>query len=144
MSEINVVVVGGTSVNSVIGNGDVVNVSVLNAVGGQPGAAATIEVGSTKTASPTSAASVVNVGTAYAAKLDFLIPQGIAGQTAPATSLSIGKVSTGTTAAVSISGVAPSQTLSFVLQPGQTGPANSLSIGSVTTGTTAADIVALY
>jgi hypothetical protein len=47
-------------------------------------------------------------------------------------------VSTGTTAAVSISGTAPSQSLSFVLQPGPTGPANSLSIGSVSTGTTAA------
>ena len=137
MSEISVVVVGSTSINSVVGNGDTVNVTVGGDSGGG-GAAATIEAGSVTTIDATQTASVTNVGTAYAAKFNFSLPRGLTGSAGPANSLSISKVSTGTTAAVSISGTAPSQSLSFVLQPGPTGPANSLSIGSVTTGTTAA------
>jgi hypothetical protein len=139
MSEISVVVVGSTSINSVVGNGDTVNVNVGNqTIGGGNGAAATIEAGTVTTIDATQTATVTNVGTAYAAKFNFSLPRGATGLTGPATSLSIGKVSTGTTAAVSISGTAPSQTLAFVLQPGPAGPANSLSIGSVSTGTTAA------
>ena len=139
MSEISVVVVGSTSINSVVGNGDTVNVNVGNqTIGGGNGAAATIEAGSVTTIDATQTATVTNVGTAYAAKFNFSLPRGLTGSTGPANSLSIGSVSTGTTAAVSISGSAPSQALSFVLQPGPTGPANSLSIGSVSTGTTAA------
>ena len=139
MSEISVVVVGSTSVNSVVGNGDTVNVNVGNqTVGGGNGAAATIEAGTVTTIDATQTATVTNVGTAYAAKFNFSLPRGSTGAAGPANSLSIGTVSTGTTAAVSISGTSPSQTLSFVLQPGPTGPANSLSIGSVSTGTTAA------
>ena len=142
MSEISVVVVGSTSISSVVGNGDTVKINVGDqAIGGGNGAAATVEVVSVTSLAPTQAATVVNSGTAYAAKLDFGIPRGAAGAAGPANSLSIGSVSTGTTAAVTISGNAPSQSLSFVLQAGPqgpTGPANSLSIGSVTTGATAA------
>jgi len=142
MSEISVVVVGSTSVNSVVGNGDTVNVNVGDqTVGGGNGAAATIQVGTVATIDATQSASITNVGTAYAAKLNFSLPRGYTGatgSTGPANSLSIGSVSTGATAAVSITGTAPSQSLSFVLQPGPTGPANSLSIGSVSTGATAA------
>jgi hypothetical protein len=139
MSEISVVVVGSTSINSVVGNGDTVNINVGDqTVGGGDGSAATIQVGSVTTLEATQAASIVNVGTAYAAKLDFAIPRGYTGSAGPANTLSIGSVSTGATAAVSISGTSPSQSISFVLQPGPTGPANSLSIGSVSTGTTAA------
>jgi hypothetical protein len=139
MSEISVVVVGSTSINSVVGNGDTVNVNVGDqTVGGGNGAAATIEAGTVTTIDATQTATVTNVGTAYAAKFNFSLPRGYTGLTGPANSLSIGSVSTGTTAAVSISGSAPSQSLSFVLPQGPTGPANSLSIGSVSTGTTAA------
>jgi len=139
MSEISVVVVGSTSVNSVVGNGDTVNVNVGDqTVGGGNGQAATIQAGTVTTIDATQTATVTNVGSAYAAKFNFSLPRGYTGLTGPATSLSIGKVSTGATAAVSISGTAPSQTLAFVLQPGPTGPASSLSIGSVSTGTTAA------
>lgn len=139
MSEISVVVVGSTSINSVVGNGDTVNVKIGDqTAGGGSGAAATIEAGTVTTIDATQTATVTNVGTAYAAKFNFSLPRGSTGLTGPANSLSIGTVSTGTTAAVSISGSAPSQSLSFVLQPGPTGPANSLSIGSVSTGTTAA------
>ena len=139
MSEISVVVVGSTSISSVVGNGDTVNVNVGDqTVGGGNGQAATIQAGTVTTIDATQTATVTNVGSAYAAKFNFSLPRGYTGSAGPANSLSISKVSTGTTAAVSISGSAPSQTLAFVLQPGPTGPANSLSIGSVSTGTTAA------
>lgn len=73
--------------------------------------------------------------------------------TGPSSTLTVGSVTTGATAAVSITGTAPSQSISFVLPPGPkgdtgstgstgstgaAGPANSLSVGSVTTGSTAA------
>ena len=139
MSEISVVVVGSTSINSVVGNGDTVNVNVGDqTVGGGNGQAATIQAGTVTTIDATQTATVTNVGSAYAAKFNFSLPRGYTGSAGPANSLSISTVSTGTTAAVSISGSAPSQSLSFVLQPGPAGPANSLSIGSVSTGTTAA------
>jgi hypothetical protein len=139
MSEISVVVVGSTSISSVVGNGDSVNVNVGDqTVGGGNGQAATIQAGTVTTIDATQTATVTNVGSAYAAKFNFSLPRGYTGSAGPANSLSIGSVSTGATAAVSISGSAPSQTLSFVLQPGPTGPATSLSIGSVSTGTTAA------
>jgi len=139
MSEISVVVVGSTSINSVVGNGDTVNVNVGNqTVGGGNGAAATIEAGTVTTIDATQTATVTNVGTAYAAKFNFSLPRGLTGVAGPANSLSIGSVSTGATAAVSITGSSPSQSLSFVLQTGPAGPATSLSIGSVSTGATAA------
>jgi hypothetical protein len=139
MSEISVVVVGSTNVNSTVGNNDVVNVNVGNqTVGGGGGAAATIEAGTVTMLDSTQTATITNVGSAYAAKFNFAIPRGNTGQTGPANSLSVGSVSAGTAAAVSISGAAPSQTLSFVVPQGPAGPANSLSIGSVVGGATAA------
>jgi len=142
MSEISVVVVGSTSISSTVGNGDSVTVNVGDqTIGGGNGQAATVQVGTVTTLGATASASVVNSGTSYAAKLDFGLPRGLTGSAGPATSLSIGSVTTGSTASVSISGTAPSQTLAFVLQPGPqgaSGPANSLSVGSVTTGSTAA------
>jgi hypothetical protein len=80
-------------------------------------------------------------------------PTGSTGPTAPATLLSLGTVATGTSAAVSLTGVAPNQTLSFVIpaitgptgasivgptgSTGATAPFTSLSVGTVTTGITA-------
>jgi hypothetical protein len=81
-------------------------------------------------------------------------PQGVQGSAGPANTLSIGTV-TGGTAAATITGTAPNQTLNLVLPVGSTGatgskgdtgsqgpagPANTLSIGTVTSGTAAATI----
>lgn len=123
MSEISVVVVGSTSVNSTVGNGDTVNVTI--GASGEGAGAVTIQPGTVTSLPATATPTITNVGTALAQKWDFGIPRAFNN------SLSIGSVSTGTTAAVSISGDAPSQTLSFVLQPG---PANSIKIGTVVTG----------
>ena len=77
-------------------------------------------------------------------------PTGPAGATGPANSLSIGTVEGGVSAAATITGAAPSQTLNLVLPKGDTGntgptgpvgPANSLSIGSVVSGVSAAATV---
>jgi hypothetical protein len=81
-------------------------------------------------------------------------PQGVQGVAGPANSLSIGTVTSGT-AAATITGTAPTQTLNLVLPAGSAGatgskgdtgsqgpvgPANSLSVGTVTSGTAAATI----
>jgi hypothetical protein len=65
---------------------------------------------------------------------------GATGATGPSNVLSIGSVTASTTAAATISGTSPSQTLNLVLPygptgaTGPTGPSNSLNIGTVTTG----------
>ena len=73
--------------------------------------------------------------------------QGSTGSTGPANALSIGSVVGGTTAAATITGTAPSQTLNLTLPKGDTGatgstgptgpagPANTLAIGTVTSST---------
>ena len=116
MSEISVTVNGSTTINPTVGNGDTVSVTI----------ASTGERG----------------------------PTGSTGSAGPANTLAIGTVTSGT-AAATITGTAPSQTLNLVLQAGATGatgsvgatgsqgpagPANSLSIGTVTSGTAAATI----
>jgi len=65
----------------------------------------------------------------------------VTGPTAPASTLTVGTVTTGT-AAVTITGTAPSQTVDFVVPyvTGPTAPASTLSIGTVTTGEAAAHI----
>jgi hypothetical protein len=133
MSVINVTVSGTTNQTTLVDGGQVYNVTFADQSGGDGiSAAATIAVGSVATVSATESASVVNSGTAYAAKLDFKIPRG-----APA-GLSIGTVTGGTVAAASITGSAPSQVLSLTLPAGPQGPPNSLSIGTVAGGTAAA------
>ena len=153
MSEISVVVVGSTSINSVVGNGDSVNVNVGDqTVGGGNGQAATIQAGTVTTIDATQTATVTNAGSAYAAKFNFSLPRGYTGPAGPVSSLKIGTVVTGSDAAATITGTAPTQTLNLVLPQGATGvqgpqgvqgnvgPANSLTVGSVTTtaATTAA------
>jgi hypothetical protein len=54
-----------------------------NGAAGQPGQAATITVGSTRTLPPDSLASVANIGTSGAAVLNFAIPQGPLGPQGP-------------------------------------------------------------
>lgn len=61
-------------------------------------------------------------------------PTGSTGPTAPASTISIGTVTTGPTASVSVTGTAPSQTLSFVL-PFATGPTGGYAFAA--TGPTA-------
>jgi len=80
MSEISVVVVGSTSINSVVGNGDSVTVNVGDqTIGGGNGQAATIQAGTVTTIDATQTATVTNVGTAYAAKFNFSLPRGNTG-----------------------------------------------------------------
>lgn len=151
MSEISVVVVGSTSVNSVVGNGDTVNVNVGDqTIGGGNGQAATIQAGTVTTIDATQTATVTNVGSAYAAKFNFSLPRGYTGSTGaqgPVTTLKIGTVVTGADAAATLTGTGLTQSLNFVLPQGATGiqgpqgiqgnagPANSLFVGSVTTTT---------
>jgi hypothetical protein len=72
-------------------------------------------------------------------------PTGSTGPTAPASVLSVGTVATGTSAAVTITGVAPSQTISFVIPQitgptgaAATGPTGSQGAASTVTGPTGA------
>ena len=76
--------------------------------------------------------------------------KGDPGEPGPANTLSIGTVQKGSTAAATITGTAPNQTLNLTLpkgdkgdtgdkgETGATGPANTLSIGTVTKGADAA------
>jgi titin len=124
MSEISVVVVGSTSINSIVGNGDSVNISVSGStpndavkvnVSDQTFGGGTIQIGTVTILDTTATPTVVNSGTAYVAKLDFGLPRG------SVNSLTVGTVATGATAAVSITGNAPSQTISFVIPRGPAG-----------------------
>lgn len=60
--------------------------------------------------------------------------QGPTGATGPANTLAIGTVSGGTSAAATITGTAPNQTLNLVLPQGATGSAATVNVGSTTTG----------
>jgi hypothetical protein len=126
MSVINVTVSGTTNQTTLVDGGQVYNVTFADQSGGDgTGTAATIQVGTVASLDATATPSVVNSGTAYAAKLDFGFPR------PPANALSIGTVASGTVASATITGQSPSQTLSLVLPAG---PASSLSIGTVTGG----------
>jgi hypothetical protein len=60
---------------------------------------------------------------------------GLEGPVGPPSSLSVGTVETGepgTSAEVEITGIAPDQTINFVIPEGLTGPANTLTVGDVT------------
>ena len=76
-------------------------------------------------------------------------PQGPIGPDGPANTLKVGTVTSGSTPSATITGTAPSQTISLVLPkgdkgdkgadstvPGPTGPPNALTIGSVTSSAT--------
>lgn len=74
MSEISVVVIGSTSVNSTVGNGDTVNVSIGGS-GGEGGGGVTIQPGTVTSLAATATPTITNVGTAYAQKWNFGIPK---------------------------------------------------------------------
>ena len=96
---------------------------------GPPGAA-TIEVGTTTTGEAGTEASVVNSGTSENVILDFVIPQGVQGETGPqgadgiTPTLAIGTVTTGapgSEAAASITGEAPNYVLNLTIPQGLPG-----------------------
>jgi hypothetical protein len=101
--------------------------AVLN-FGLPQGPAGTVQVGTTTTAAAGTNASVAATGTPENRVLSFTIPrgdqgvQGIqgfkgdTGNTGPANALSIGTVTAGPTAAATITGTAPNQTLNLTLQ----------------------------
>jgi hypothetical protein len=139
MSEISVTVVGSTTINPTVGNGDTVNVTIASTgergPSGSTGAAGPANTLSIGTVASGSTASATITGTAPTQVLSLVIPAGAKGDTGaagsvgatgstgpsgPANSLSIGTVTSGT-AAATITGTAPNQTLNLVLQKGDTG-----------------------
>jgi len=159
MSDISVTVVGSNAItNPVIGNGDTVNVTI-SATGekgnvgdtGAAGPANSLKIGTVVTG--TDAAATIT-GTAPSQTLALVLPQGatgaqgiqgIQGPSGPANSLSVGTVASGASAAVTITGTAPSQVASFVLPvglqgaTGSTGPATTVAVGTVTTAASSAN-----
>ena len=118
---------------------------------GATGPANSLSIGTVK--SGTAAATIT--GTAPTQTLNLTLPQGDKGSTGsqgatgatgpagPANTLSIGTVSGGASAAATITGTAPSQTLNLTLpagakgdtgSTGPAGPANALTVGSVNSG----------
>lgn len=98
--------------------------AVLN-FGLPQGPAGTVQVGTTTTGAAGTNASVAATGTPENRVLSFTIPrgdqgvqgiQGFKGDTGPANALSIGTVTVGPTAAATITGTAPNQTLNLTLQ----------------------------
>ena len=121
---------------------------------GNPGAAATISVGTTTTGQPGTNASVTNVGTSSAAVLNFTIPKGAKGDTgatgAPgatgspgaAATVAVGTTTTsaaGTSASVTNSGTQSAAVLNFTIPKGDKGDngnpgsAATIAVGTVTT-----------
>lgn len=102
---------------------------------GEPGDAATIEVGTVAASVPGSAPQVTNSGTAQAAVLDFILPRGEKGSQGekgndgdqgPAGSVEVGTVTAsapGSSPQVTNSGTAQAAVLDFVLPRGESGPA---------------------
>ena len=115
---------GSTPTVSNTGTG---NTAVLN-FGLPQGPAGTVNVGTTTTGAEGTNAQVDATGTPENRVLSFTIPRGNTGQqgpqgpegpigaTGPANSLSIGTVTAGPTAAATITGTAPNQTLNLTLQ----------------------------
>jgi hypothetical protein len=106
---------------------------------GANGQAATVQAGSTTTATPGVPASVVNVGTPSAAIFNFSIPQGIAGTNGTAgtaATIQVGTTATvpaGTSASVSNSGTTNAAVLNFSIPSGTAGTAATVQVGSTST-----------
>ena len=115
------------------GNNDLsVTLLPISTIGpiGPPGAAATIQVGTTTTVAAGTPASVLNGGTANAAVLNFLIPQGpqgpsgAAGAAGAAATIEVGTtmtVAAGTPASVLNGGTANAAVLNFLIPQGPQG-----------------------
>jgi hypothetical protein len=90
---------------------------------GLPGAAATIQIGTTTTLSPAAPATVSNTGTQQNATLNFGIPQGITGATGTAATIAVGTTTTlapGQSATVTNSGSSAAATFNFGVPQGAT------------------------
>jgi len=158
MSEISVTVVGSTTVNPTVGNGDTVNVT-FSAAGergprgdtGAAGPANSLKIGTVVTGSD---AAATITGTSPSQTLSLVLPQGATGvqgpqgdvgPTGPANSLSIGTVTKGDDPAATITGTAPNQVLSLTLPKGDAGPtgaagpATVVQVGTVTTAASSAN-----
>ena len=107
-----------------------ISIGMVEYTKGDPGKAATINVGTVTTVSPTAGASVTNAGNEYDAVFDFEIPQGPKGDAA---TVSVGKVESGSTAQVTNVGTSEAAIFDFVLPKGETGQAATVSIGKVET-----------
>ena len=133
-------------VNFVSASGTLANndqVILLLVAMGQPGTAATVNVGTvTQVPYGPTAITVINAGTTSAALLDFVLcpgPDGAPGSNGSAASVAVGTTSTlapGSPATVVNSGTSSAAVLDFGVPAGATGPSGSaatLTIGSTTT-----------
>ena len=158
MSEISVTVVGSTTINPTVGNGDTVNVT-FSAAGergprgdtGAAGPANSLKIGTVVTGAD---AAATITGTSPSQTLSLVLPQGATGVQGPqgnvgpggpANSLSIGTVTKGDDPAATITGTAPNQVLSLTLPKGDVGatgaagPATVVQVGTVTTAASSAN-----
>ncbi len=124
---------------------------------GATGGTGTISIGTVTTGAAGTSASVTNVGTATATRLNFTIPKGDKGDTGAtgnAATIAIGTVTTGaagTSASATNSGTSGAAVLNFTIPrgatgatgttgtqgaKGDTGTAATVSVGTVTTGAT--------
>lgn len=109
---------------------------------GPQGPAGTIDISSTATGAPGTAATVINVGTPSAAVLDFTIPSGLTGtsatvQVGTTTTLSAGASATVTNVGPTINNAV----FNFGIPTGPQGPSATVNVGTTTTlapGTNAA------
>jgi len=90
-------------------------------LGGPPGSAATVTLGTISTGAPGSPVIITNSGTIHEAVWNITIPRGATGNPGPANTLSIGSVTGGTTASATLTGTSPNQTLNLVLPQGGKG-----------------------
>ena len=146
---IGTVTTGAAGTNAVVNNSGNATVAVFNfqiprgadgsggGSGGTPGAAATIEIGSTTTGEPGTSANVVNTGNTSAAVLTFTIPRGATGNTGP-------QGNTGPAGPTGNTGPAgPTGNTGPTGPTGNTGPAGTaatITLGTVTTGAAGSNV----
>lgn len=106
--------------------------ATLKGAKGDPGAAATISVGTVTTGAAGSNAQVTNVGTASAAKFNFTLPRGATGQTGVTPNISFNVVAINPNADpyVTKSGTPEAPELTFYIPRGEKG--ENITAGTVT------------
>jgi hypothetical protein len=115
--------------------------SGLRGAAGETGTAATIDVGSVSTLSAGASATVTNVGSTFAATLNFGIPRGDKGDKGDSASIALGTVATGsagTNVSITNSGTTDAAIFNFTIPRGDTGavgPGATVAIGTTSTGT---------
>ena len=104
---------------------------------GDTGNTGTITVGTTTTGAAGTQASVTNVGTPTAAKLNFVIPKGDKGNEGAAATVSVGTTKTGaagTQANVTNVGTSSAAKFNFTIPRGEKGDTGTIAVGTTTTG----------